>query len=364
MTNVFIELHESRCGGSDQRFGSGWENLFTEQFAFFLSADPLAATAVARLFLGGTEVMVASVSTQTIAVDGIPDLRFDFTDGSCLHIENKIDSPLGPRQLERYLNLGRVALVTRCNQSVPVDVLSHAAYCRPRERDCFHWFDVYRALVHADSAPAGFGALRDYFKGYMRELGLAPSALTSEWRRLFEERTASENQTIQRDFGRLLDPVKANLRRRGLKVQDVSHKGKQAYAPAGSAWRHLYVQPKRVRADFLESADCAAFEPGYEGLVVELVFDSAEMAVYRQAYEALRTKRREFAEHHWFVMRPRAIGSDRFRLWMARPLAPFLKDDSDLSGALCREALRALGWLIAASGRDLTACLHEGGTDS
>jgi hypothetical protein len=72
------------------------------------------------------------------------------------------------------------------------------------------------------------------FRGYIRELGLAPTALTSEWRRLFEDKTDEVSQPVQKDFGRLLDPVKSALRDRGLRVDDVSQKGKQAYAPG--AW--------------------------------------------------------------------------------------------------------------------------------
>lgn len=348
VTNVFIELHEARFGSADRRFGSGWENLFTEQLAFFLVSDLPAATALARTLGGGTDVMVEGVSTQVVATEGIPDLRLEFAGGTHLYVENKFDAPLGPAQLERYLALGRVALVSRCSQSVPADVLRHTGYLRPKDRDYFHWRDVYDALLHAEAAPAGFGALREHFKGYMRELGLAPSALTSEWRRLFEERTEAENQAVQKDFGRLLDPVRAQLRSRGLKVQDVSHKGKQAYSPDGSLWRHLYVRPDRVRADFLEAVDCAPFEPGYEGLVVELVFDSSRVATVWAVHEALRSERQNLGEHNWYVARPRAIGSDRLRLSLAAPLVPYLRNSADISHSLSESALWALERLLGA----------------
>ena len=83
----------------------------------------------------------------------------------------------------------------------------------------------------------------------MRELGLAPTNLPSEWRRLFEDRTDEENKRAQKDFGRLLDPVKSALRDRGLRVSDAAYKGKYADAPPGAWWRHLFVLPSRVRAD-------------------------------------------------------------------------------------------------------------------
>ena len=348
VTNIFIELHEARFGGADRRFGSGWENLFTEQLAFFLASDLPAATALARTLVGGTDVTVEGVSTQVVATEGIPDLRLEFAGGTCLYVEHKFDAPLGPAQLDRYLAFGRVVLVSRCSQSVPADVLRNTDYLRPKDRDYFHWRDVYDALLRAEAAPEGFGGLREHFKGYMRELGLAPSALTSEWPRLFEERTEAENRAVQKDFGRLLDPVKAQLRSRGLRVQDVSHKGKQAYAPDGSLWRHLYVKPDRVRADFLEAVDCAPFEPGYEGLVVELVFDSSRVATVREAHEALRSDRRSLGEHNWYVTRPRAIGTDRLRLSLASPLVPYLRNGSGISPSLSESALWALELLSGA----------------
>jgi hypothetical protein len=348
VANIFIELHEARFGNGDRRFGSGWENLFTEQLAFFLASDLPAATALARTFMGGADVTVEGISTQVVTPDGIPDLHLDLVGGTCLYVENKFDAPLGPSQLERYLRSGRVALVSRCNQSVSADVLQRADYCRPNDRDYFQWRDVYNALLGAEAAAAGFGGLREHFKGYMRELGLAPSALTSEWRRLFDDRTDASNQSVQKDFGRLLDPVRSQLRSRGLRVQDVSHKGKQAYSPAGSVWRHLYVKPGLVRADYLEAVDCAPFEPGYEGLIVEFVFDLSCLDTVRHIHELVSSDRQNLSEHRWYVVRPRPIGSDRIRFSLASPLVPYLQDRRDISHSLSDAALWALERLLSA----------------
>lgn len=346
VTNIFIDLHEAKFSSKDRRFGSGWEDLFTEQFAFFLASDLHAATALARTLMGGADVTVQGVSTQVVAAEGIPDLRFEFVGGACLYVEHKFDAPLGPAQLQRYLSMGPVALVSRCNQSVPADVLNSRHYHRPTNRDYFHWRDVYDALSRSDAAPAGFGALREHFKGYMRELGFAPSALTSEWQRLFQKGNGAENQAIQKDFGRLLDPVMAQLRSRGLKVQDVAHKGKQAYSPVGSLWRHLYVRPDRVRADFLETIDSAQFEPGYEGLVVDLVFDSSHEATVARIHEALLAERQDLGMHNWYVVRPRTISTDRLRLSLASPLVPHLRSGEDISSSLSESALWALDRLL------------------
>jgi hypothetical protein len=258
--SLFIELHEGRYGTTERRFGSGWENLFTEQLAFFLCADLGAAASLTRLFVG-RDHSFRGISTQQSLIDGIPDLRIDLADGGCIHVEHKFDAALGHEQLQRYLKNGKVALVSRCGQTVPEEVLKCVDYLRPPDRHYFSWPDVYGALSDLPDAPEGFGALRAHFQGYMRELGLGPPP-PAEWRGLFDDRTDEANQRVQRDFGRLLDAVKFALRDRGLRVQDVSHKGKQAYAPSGAAWRHLYVKPDRVRADYMEAADAKPFDPG------------------------------------------------------------------------------------------------------
>lgn len=68
--NLFIELHEARFGTAERRFGTGWENLFTEQLAFFLAADLGAATGLARLFLKRKETAVVGVIAQQSRASG------------------------------------------------------------------------------------------------------------------------------------------------------------------------------------------------------------------------------------------------------------------------------------------------------
>jgi hypothetical protein len=170
--NLFIELHEALYGTTERRFGSGWENLFTEQLAFFLSADLAAANALAHLFLGACDTRVTSVSTQHALSQGTPDLRMEFADGSYLYVEHKLDARLGDQQLERYLQAGKVALVSHCNQVIRDKVLKCRDYLRPVDRDYFRWVDVYDALRIMPTVDEGFGALREHFRGYMRALGL------------------------------------------------------------------------------------------------------------------------------------------------------------------------------------------------
>lgn len=346
--NLFIELHESRFGSAERRFGTGWENLFTEQFAFFLAADLVAATHLVRLFLDGKEETVVGVSTQARLDLGRPDLRVELGSGACVHVEHKFDAPLGPGQLQKYLREGPVALVSRCAQTVPTEVLASGDYLRPSDRHYFNWADVYNALPSGSAAPDGFGALREHFRGYMRELGLAPTFLPSEWRRLFEDRTDPANQEVQKDFGRLLDAVKAALKDQGLRVTDVSHMGKQASAPAGAWWRHLYVKPSLVRADYLRDRDVHAFDPGFEGLVVELVCDASKAQQANTAYATVQDGFEDSRGRRWFAVKPRPIvGAGRIRIALATPLVPLLKSQQ-LASTMNTSALETLDWLLKA----------------
>lgn len=274
MRNLFIELHECRVGEDGRRFGSGWEDLFTDQLAFFLSCDLAAASALAAMLLGDGAARVADVEVQPSTEDGRPDLALNLDDERTLFVENKVDAALQPQQLERYLEHGLVALVSRRTLSVREPTLEHMGYLQPRRGEHWTWEDVFRALPLPEEAPAGHGALREAFRSYMRELGFAPTNLSEKWRRLFDDRTEKENRRVQKEFGRLLNAAKSLLRRAyGFRVTDVSHKGKMAYAPEHASWQHLYVHPVRLRSETVPGEVRAVFEPGYEALTVEVVYD-------------------------------------------------------------------------------------------
>jgi hypothetical protein len=131
--NLFIDLHETTYGTTERRFGRGWENLFTDQYAFFLSADLPSATTVARTLFPGLEASVHRVETQVVSDVGIPDFCFELTTGKRLYVEHKFDARLNETQLQRYVALGRVALISRTNQSIPKDVLDSPNYSHPTD---------------------------------------------------------------------------------------------------------------------------------------------------------------------------------------------------------------------------------------
>jgi len=199
--NLFIELHECRGGDDQNRFGTGWEDLFTDQLAFYLACDGVAANAVAATLMGGMAVSVKEVMLQAATEDGQPDLCFQFTDGRRLMVENKIDAGLQPRQLERYLKHGLVALVSKRSMAVSTECLSHEGYMRPEPREHFFREDIFRALPDPDEADPGLALLRRAFRSYMRELGFAPSNLAEKWRtpRLRWPARASGDRACHRD---------------------------------------------------------------------------------------------------------------------------------------------------------------------
>lgn len=361
--NLFIDLHEAKYGTDERRFGRGWENLFTDQYAFFLGADLPSATAVARTLFPGLQVSVRSVATQAVSDVGTPDFCFELATGEPLYVEHKFDAHLDKTQLQRYIALGRVALVSRRNQSIPKDVLDSPNYSHPThpQRDYYNWEDVYVALPPSQEAPEGFGGLRDHFRGYMRELELAPINITSEWRRLFQDRILPENQKVQNDFGRLLNGVKTELSRRGLHVEDCNHFAKQAWAPSGAAWHHLFVYPRRVPADYLEPDSCKPFDPGYEALLVDLVFDEHAKSFAASTYEALPSHVKDRLGNLWYRVKPRPVVRTRIRVALATPLVPFLAEERDLANRLTSAALTAIDTLLDATTSPLSPTPTNGG---
>jgi hypothetical protein len=107
------------------------------------------------------------------------------------------------------------------------------------------------------------------------------------------------------------------------------------------------VRPNRVRADYLEASSVAAFDPGFEGLVVELACEDSEEERAWTVYEAIRAGFTDSAGHTWYAMKPQPIGIRRLRVSLAAPLVPFLNRKTDLSAVLSTSALEALQHLLA-----------------
>src|SRR3989337_2791903 len=150
VANLFLRHHALFAKDDEDSIGSGWENEFTEAFAFYLSCDAEACANVCDAILGQHYDAPTDVRAQHSADEGTPDVAIRLSSGRLLLIENKIDSPLGERQLERYLQIrddaGRsafVALFAKKHQKVAQEVVASVAYKHPVGRDHYLWLDLY-----------------------------------------------------------------------------------------------------------------------------------------------------------------------------------------------------------------------------
>jgi len=176
------------------------ENTLTEMFAGVLQADARAADASWRHVTAQLAPRVQSASgairveTQvTMSTGEIIDLvvrRGPYR----LGVEHKLDSPLGPAQLERHLRLPRadlthVALVSHARQAIPATVLTTRRYARPIHGEYFRW-KAFEGLLVASAARGYPDAARLHALFADRGLGASHHLLptfgpydSDEWRR-------------------------------------------------------------------------------------------------------------------------------------------------------------------------------------
>ncbi len=116
-----------------------------------------------------------------------PDFMLSCKDFDIL-CEHKLDSDLGNRQLERYLDLGLaknrptyLVLISNRMHAISEDVLQSGDYLRPIDssRSYFYWEDFYPIFESHGERLA-----QDFVK-YMRSLGMSPSNLSTGWENLF-----------------------------------------------------------------------------------------------------------------------------------------------------------------------------------
>ena len=151
--------------------------------------------------------------------------------------EHKLWSPLGDRQLERYLTMSwqrpyRVALISTIPINISTDVLGDSRYLRPKEPH-FLWRDVRGMLQQREHR------LTHDFGGYMRSLGMYPLELPNGWGPLFESKETAEV------FGDQFHSVRAYfLAKGGRCAHDASRLGFQIGRL--THWLHLlylFVEP-------------------------------------------------------------------------------------------------------------------------
>ena len=151
--NVFSTLFRARLGAED---------YLTEAFVFLLKLlqerEPGKGIAVINRLSGlpqearfGHPASVA-MSTQIIVDEGRPDIEIRDGKDRLVYVEVKHDSPLGVRQLERYLSelqaatpsITRLVLLTRSRVS------AHETTLAPDEYHHVCWYEVHNWLAQTE----------------------------------------------------------------------------------------------------------------------------------------------------------------------------------------------------------------------
>jgi hypothetical protein len=221
--------------------GLGDEDRFTAHLHYLIECVPGVGQAMVDKLLG---LAGRSSSTFTNSKDHPgtdPQNRPDFV-LTCNDVdivcEHKLESPLGERQLERYLAMQwnrprHLALISNVHCGVASEVLQHSQYLRPVHASHYLWRDIYGMLDPNDGR-----IVRD-FATYMRSLGMKPLELANGWSTLFEDRATAET------FGEQFRRVRDYFAKQGARCKiDANRCGFQISRPA--PWLHLmylFVEP-------------------------------------------------------------------------------------------------------------------------
>lgn len=233
MSNIFL-LHSGL--GVEDRFTAGWHYL--------IDSYPDIGQAVVDVLLQAAGHRSATFLHAEDHPVGTSEDRPDFLlhcDTIDIICEHKLASPLGHRQLQRYLALPRprpfvVALITNSACVIPPEVLATPAYLRPvaGQVPYTRWQDVYPIIAAHPSRLA-----RD-FAAYMRTLGMQPWTV-EEWTGLFTDATTA------RAWHEQWSDVRAFFAQRGASCRrDVDYRGLQV--------QQLYPWLQLVYFDIAEAA--------------------------------------------------------------------------------------------------------------
>lgn len=208
--NFFEVAHNARTG----KYGE--EDLLTDSLVCLLSLDHELANA----FFLATTGMLASVREvrsqagfEDIETGDSPDMVIS-TDDVVLIAEHKVDSGLGARQLERYLESAHrteqesgvktlVAFIARDRVNISNTVLRDPAYVKPKVGQHFTWRDVYGWVRDSLNRCEDIVCqrLRRQFLEHFEAKGLAPISAPPGFPSLFDNSQLEERNLQQRAFG-------------------------------------------------------------------------------------------------------------------------------------------------------------------
>lgn len=218
------------------------EDRFTGSLHYVVDSFPHIGQALSNYLLSSSGLEKSPFFRSTDHPTGTKEDRPDFL-LECEHVdivcEHKINSPLGKRQLERYLALPRskpfvVALISNGICDVPSSVIEHKDYICPVDSNVPHftWQSIY-PLIEAK----GNRLVSDFLE-YMRSMSMKPITCES-WQGLFDHDDVAEA------FGQQWQETRAYFKSLGASCRlDPSKKGLQISEP--SDWLHLmylFVSP-------------------------------------------------------------------------------------------------------------------------
>ncbi len=339
-----IRLHRARHGEDEDGVGSGWENTLTDAVGAYLSYDAEACAAFCRAVLGTDYETPIAVDVQHSADEGTPDLAITLESGRLLLVENKVGSPLGDRQLERYLAIksngldSYLAFFAKGHHNIAPEVLREPRYRHPAGTEHFLWRELWNMLPLPVDPKLGTSLLRVHIRDYLRVLGFAPTNLAEKWDLLFEDRLQPENRAVQVEFGDRLGDVRTGLRALGFAVSAVSHKGLEARPSQPAPYVFLKIYP--VRAAVLACPEQARLVDG-AAMIVAIVYEGGETPAHaRLLAEHFAEPFEDEVGRKWCATAPQPFGGNkRTKVELATSLNWFLAEEAHIASRLGRSCL-------------------------
>lgn len=215
--------------------GLGDEDRFTASLNYLIDCNPDIGQDIVSL-LGDSSGLdfgrfLKSTDHPAGTLEDKPDFLLECENIDIIS-EHKLFSPLGNRQLERYLSLSRtksfcLALITNKYCQIPEEVISNPRYLKPNDRAVNHftWQDIYPIISDRKDRLS-----RD-FAEYMRSLEMKPWH-PEAWENLFTDDVEGKS------FGKQWVDVRAYFKGLGAKCTvDPSGRGFQISKP--KSWLHL-----------------------------------------------------------------------------------------------------------------------------
>jgi hypothetical protein len=220
----------------------GEEDLFTARLHHLIESDREIGQHIVEAILHSAKRPISkfksAVNHPNVGSENQPDFLLQCEDFD-IFCEHKLLSPLGNRQLERYLGISwkrpfYVALISLGSCVVSQDVRDDPKYLYPDDAMHFDWRDIYPVIGSRQHA------LGQDFTAYMNSLGMKP--LPHDWKRLFTDGEKAKY------FGKHLEVV----RKLGPCRIDPARLGIQLSAPAqGIQLFYICVEPavsRRIRS--------------------------------------------------------------------------------------------------------------------